>query len=100
MGWVLPMIKQSACVRAVMAVKYYLRPALASGPVCGVEDETGIDAELLNVTVSADVRVGAIKHPFTVRLEHYPPGLFPRQFVILSIDIRGPQPLYITAAIK
>lgn len=87
-AWAIPLIKRNACVRAEMAVKYHLRPALVSGPTCGIDDKTEIDEDLVNVTVSGIAKIDQVEHPFTVVLEHYPPSISLTAYIILSIDVR------------
>lgn len=91
MVWAVPEIKRWACVRAEMAVRYYLRPSLVSGPVCGIEDETEIDGDLIDVTVSGIATVGEVKRRFRVTLEHYPKATgMTNAYTVLSIEVAKP----------
>jgi len=93
MVWAIPQVKQWACVRAEMAVRYYLRPALVSFPTCGVGDKTEIDENLINVTVSGTATIGDVERPFTVVLEHYPSSLDMNGYIIISIDVGHRSPV-------
>lgn len=88
MVWVVPLIKQIACTRAVGAVKYQLRPAELLASVCGVEDHTELADNLIDVVVSGAVWNETVKHPFKVTLQHYPSRLNVEGYIIRSIDIR------------
>lgn len=89
MIWAIPLIKQLACARAIRAIRYQFKPAPVSGPVCGVEDDTKIDDDLVMVTVSGTAKIGEIDRPFRVALEHYPSQvtLDSYSYIILSIDV-------------
>ena len=85
LNWILPLLRQRACVMAEMAVRQHMRPPPDLLPVCGVEDQTEIDADLARVTVSGVALVDGTKRPFTVKLQHLPPSVSRTDFIVLSI---------------
>jgi hypothetical protein len=87
LSWIVPLVKQQACVRAEMAVRYRMRPAPSLLPTCGIGDHTEIDADLAKITVTGAALVGETKRPFTVKLQHYPPSVSQSGLIVLSIDV-------------
>ena len=85
--WILPLVRQQACVKAEMAVRHHMLPPPDLLPVCGVDDHTEIDADLANITVSGVALVGKTKRPFTVKLQHYPSSVSQSGLIVLSIDL-------------